>query len=48
MGREANSEYGEKGNGFTGPLRGNQLPKGIDPYIKKGDASSGLLPGVNK
>ena len=47
VGREANSEYNETGNGITGPLRGNQLPGGMDPYVVKGDASSGLLPGVN-
>jgi hypothetical protein len=47
IGREANSDFGEKGNGNTGPLRANQLPDGIDPYITKGDPASGLLPGVN-
>jgi hypothetical protein len=47
IGREANSDYQESGNGITGPKRGNQLPNGIDPYVVKGDASSGLLPGVN-
>jgi hypothetical protein len=47
IGREANAEYDESGNGVTGPLRGNQLRNGIDPYVVKGDATSGLLPGVN-
>lgn len=47
MGREANSQYDESGNGITGALRGNQLPNGIDPYLVAGDAASGLLPGVN-
>ena len=47
VGREANSKYGETDNGITGPGKGNQLPDGIDPYVVKGDASSGLLPGVN-
>ena len=46
-GREANAEFGEKGNGITGPLRGNQLRDGIDPYVVAGDPASGLLPGVN-
>jgi len=46
-GRESNSEYGETGNGITGASRSNQLPLGIDPYVVKGDAASGLLPGVN-
>jgi hypothetical protein len=47
IGREANSKYDEQDNGITGPKGGNQLPKGIDPYVTKGDVSSGLLPGVN-
>ena len=47
VGREANTKFNEKGNGITGPLHGNQLRKGIDPYIKKGDPNSGFLPGVN-
>ena len=47
IGREANSKYGETDNGIAGPRKGNQLPDGIDPYVVKGDASSGLLPGVN-
>jgi hypothetical protein len=47
VGREPNAQYDETGNGITGPRRGNQLPNGIDPYLVKGDASSGLLPGVN-
>lgn len=46
-GREANPEYEETCNGITGPLKGNQLPDGIDPYIVPGDAASGLLSGVN-
>lgn len=47
IGREANAKYGETGNGITGVAKKNQLPKGIDPYVVKGDASSGLLAGVN-
>lgn len=47
MGRESNAQYKETGNGITGPLRGNQLPGGIDPYVVKGDPSSDLLAGVN-
>ena len=46
-GREANSEFNETGNGNTGGLPKNQLRKGIDPYVVKGDSSSGLLPFVN-
>lgn len=47
-GREANATYGETVNGMQtkGAVK-NQLPNGIDPYIKPGDPSSGLLPGVN-
>jgi hypothetical protein len=47
IGREPNSKYGESGNGIVGPDTRNQLPDGIDPHVVKGDASSGLLPGVN-
>lgn len=47
VGRESNSKYNEQGNGITGPLGGNQLRMGIDPYRVKGDPKSGLLPGVN-
>ncbi|MEM9348540.1 MAG: FAD-dependent oxidoreductase [Planctomycetota bacterium] len=47
VGREANSAFDEQGNGNTGVARKNQLRNGIDPYIVKGDPSSGLLPGVN-
>lgn len=47
VGREANSEYNETGNGITGPRGGNQLRKGIDAYVVKGDPSSGLVKGVN-
>jgi hypothetical protein len=47
IGRESNAEYKETGNGIEGVAKKNQLPKGIDPYHVKGDASSGLLAGVN-
>jgi hypothetical protein len=47
IGREANSEFGEVGNGNTGVSPKNQLPGGIDPHVVKGDPASGLLPGVN-
>ena len=46
-GREANSQYGETINGIQTRTSGNQVPKGIDPYVVPGDPSSGLLPGVN-
>lgn len=47
IGRESNAEFNEQGNGNTGVSLKNQLPDGIDPYVVKGDPSSGLLPGVN-
>ncbi|MFK7909208.1 MAG: FAD-dependent oxidoreductase, partial [Akkermansiaceae bacterium] len=47
IGREANAEFNEVGNGNTGVAKKNQLPNGIDPYVVAGDSSSGLLPGVN-
>jgi hypothetical protein len=48
IGREANAEFAETGNGNAGVAAKNQLPNGIDPYVVKNDASSGLLPGVNE
>ena len=48
FGREANSEYGETLNGVqTRYARHHQLKKGIDPFIKPGDPSSGLLPHID-
>jgi hypothetical protein len=47
-GRESNATYNETINGIqTARATKNQLPNGIDPYLVPGDASSGLLPGVN-
>ncbi|KAA9036562.1 FAD-dependent oxidoreductase [Ginsengibacter hankyongi] len=48
IGREPNSKYGETINGIETQLtKGNNLPRGIDPYLQKGNATSGLLPGIN-
>ncbi len=48
IGREANSLYGETYNGVqVRHSRHHQFQKGVDPYIKKGDPSSGLLPGID-
>jgi len=47
IGREAASLYGEPANGIQPGLQGNQLPRGVDPYVVQKDPSSGLLPGVN-
>jgi hypothetical protein len=47
-GRESNATYNETVSGIQSKRSvKNQLPDGIDPYIKPGDPSSGLLPGVN-
>lgn len=48
LGREPNAKYQETVSGIqVARAKKNQLPRGIDPYLIKGDASSGLLPGVN-
>ena len=47
VGREANTVYGETLNGNEpGQAKFHQLHKGIDPYVKPGDPTSGLLPCV--
>lgn len=47
VGREANSKYGETLNGVqTKNAIHHQFVKGVDPYVKPGDKSSGVLPGV--
>jgi hypothetical protein len=49
FGREANSQYGERLNGIeTAFARGNNLSRGIDPFLQEGEPESGLLPGINK
>lgn len=47
MGREAAAQYGESENGIQPGHTGNQLPRGIDPYVVPKNPQSGLLPGVN-
>jgi FAD dependent oxidoreductase len=48
VGREANSQYGETLNGLqTKNATKHQFVPGVDPYVKKGDKSSGLLPLVH-
>ncbi len=48
VGREANATYGETLNGVqTAQATKHQLQQGIDPYVRPGDKSSGLLPGVD-
>lgn len=47
VGREANSVYDETLNGVqVANAVKHQLQPGVDPYVKKGDPASGLLPGV--
>jgi hypothetical protein len=47
VGREANSVYGETLNGVqVAHAVKHQLMDKVDPYVTKGDKSSGLLPGV--
>jgi hypothetical protein len=49
VGREANSVYGETVSGIQRrAATAHQFPRGIDPYVVKGDPSSGLLPGVER
>lgn len=48
IGRESEDKYGESLNGTRAKLSfDHRFPDGIDPYIVKGDPSSGLLPGIN-
>lgn len=46
VGREDNKKYNESFNGVQ-LQEGHQLPDGIDPYVRPGDASSGLIWGIN-
>ncbi len=47
VGREANSTYGETINGVQKVKTvHHQFIKNVDPYIKPGDPSSGVLPGI--
>ena len=49
VGREANSVYGETLNGVqVGHSKSHQFKVNVDPYVKKGDPASGLLPGIEK
>ena len=48
VGREANSLYNETLNGVqTKNARYHQFVAGVDPYVKKGDSASGLLPSID-
>ena len=48
VGREDNLVYGETVNGVrTADSDKHQFAKGVDPYVRKGDPASGLLPGID-
>jgi hypothetical protein len=48
VGREANAQYGETLNGVqTQHATKHQLVAWLDPYLKKGERSSGLLPFID-
>jgi hypothetical protein len=46
VGREANATYGETLNGIRAETPKHQFNVPVDPYIKPGDPSSGLLPFI--
>lgn len=47
VGREANSQYGEKLNGVqVANAKHHQFIKNVDPYVIPGDKASGLLPQI--
>ena len=46
VGREANATYGETLNGIRAETPKHQFIVPVDPYVKPGDASSGLLPFI--
>ena len=49
VGREGIEIYGETLNGVqTKNAKYHQFVDGVDPYIKKGDPQSGLLPGIDQ
>ncbi len=46
VGREANATYGETLNGVRASTPHHQFTVPVDPYVKPGDARSGLLPHI--
>ena len=46
VGREANSKYGETLNGVCAQTPSHQFIVAVDPYVKPGDPSSGLIPFI--
>lgn len=47
VGRESNDVYGETLNGCQPKQGWHKFVAGVDPYVVKGDPSSGLLPGID-
>jgi len=48
VGREANATYGETLNGVqTRNATHHQFVRDVDPYVRPGDPTSGLLPGID-
>ncbi|MDB5321043.1 MAG: hypothetical protein JWN40_2674 [Phycisphaerales bacterium] len=48
LGREANSQFGESLNGVeVAHAKAHQFGPNIDPYVKPGDKSSGLVPNIH-
>jgi len=48
VGREANAVYGETLNGIRAETPKHQFIVPVDPYVRPGDPSSGLLPFIQK
>ena len=48
VGREANARFGETLDGVRGKTPEHQFKYDVDPYVKPGDPSSGLLPLIQK
>lgn len=46
VGREANARYGETLNGIRAETPKHQFLVAVDPYVRPGDPSSGLLPFI--
>jgi hypothetical protein len=46
VGRESNREYGETLNGIRAETPKHQFTVAVDPYVKRGDPGSGLLPFI--
>lgn len=47
VGREANSVYNETLNGVQLGSKKHQFKVNVDPYVRPGDPTSGLLPGIH-